>query len=215
MTSPNVVRDLEGKIALVTGATSGIGKAAAVQLAAQGAAVIVHGRDASRGAEVVAEIEKGGGSARFVGADLGVPAEALRLAQEVGDVDILVNNAGFAWFGPSEGPPPSVSPTAPPTAPPKPHWPPWPAPGPPNTDPPASGSTPSHQDPSTPMRPHGNCSIPWPRPLCSAGLPNRRRSPTSSDSWLPHARPTSPAPTWPSTPVALPAQIRNERIWHH
>jgi len=50
---------------------------------------------------VVAEIENGGGSARFVGADLGEPAEALRLAEEAGDVDILVNNAGFAWFGPS------------------------------------------------------------------------------------------------------------------
>src|ERR1700682_2703258 len=97
------VRDLEGKIALVTGATSGIGQAAAVQLAAQGATVIVHGRDATRGAAVVTEIEKGGGSARFVGADLGEPAEALRLAEEVGDVDILVNNAGFAWFGPSAG----------------------------------------------------------------------------------------------------------------
>src|SRR6476661_3975164 len=101
MASPNVVRDLEGKVALVTGATSGIGKAAAIQLAAQGATVIVHGRDADRGAAVVAEIENGGGSARFVGADLGEPAEALRLAEEVGDVDILVNNAGFAWFGPS------------------------------------------------------------------------------------------------------------------
>jgi NAD(P)-dependent dehydrogenase (short-subunit alcohol dehydrogenase family) len=85
----------------VTGATSGIGKAAAVQLAAQGATVIVHGRDATRGATVVAEIENSGGSARFVKADLGEPAEALRLAEEVGDVDILVNNAGFAWFGPS------------------------------------------------------------------------------------------------------------------
>jgi NAD(P)-dependent dehydrogenase (short-subunit alcohol dehydrogenase family) len=83
MTSPTVVRDLEGKVA-------------------QGATVIVHGRDADRGAAVVAEIENGGGSARFVGADLGEPAEALRLAEEVGDVDILVNNAGFAWFGPSE-----------------------------------------------------------------------------------------------------------------
>jgi NAD(P)-dependent dehydrogenase (short-subunit alcohol dehydrogenase family) len=102
MPSPIVVRDLEGKVALVTGATSGIGKAAAIQLAAQGATVIVHGRDASRGAAVVTEIETSGGSARFVGADLGEPAEALRLAQEVGDVDILVNNAGFAWFGPSE-----------------------------------------------------------------------------------------------------------------
>jgi NAD(P)-dependent dehydrogenase (short-subunit alcohol dehydrogenase family) len=50
---------------------------------------------------VVAEIENAGGSARFVGADLSQPTEALRLADEVGDVDILVNNAGFAWFGPS------------------------------------------------------------------------------------------------------------------
>src|SRR5882757_817078 len=101
MASATVVRDLEGKVALVTGATSGIGKAAAVQLAAQGATVIVHGRDATRGASVVAEIENGGGAARFVGAELGEPAEALRLAKEVGDVDILVNNAGFPWFGPS------------------------------------------------------------------------------------------------------------------
>src|SRR5258707_10184692 len=101
MASATVVRDLEGKIALVTGATSGIGQAAAVQLAAQGATVIVHGRDATRGDAVVAEIENGGGAARFVGADLAEPAQALRLAQEVGDVDILVNNAGFPWFGPS------------------------------------------------------------------------------------------------------------------
>src|ERR1700704_1917838 len=102
MASPTVVRDLEGKVALITGATSGIGQATAVQLAAQGATVIVHGRDVTRGVAVVAEIENGGGSARFVGAGLGDPAEALRLAQEAGDVDILVNNAGFAWFGPSE-----------------------------------------------------------------------------------------------------------------
>ena len=102
MTSPTAVRDLEGKVALVTGATSGIGEAAAIQLAAQGATVIVHGRDVSRGAAVVTEIENSGGSARFVGADLGEPAEALLLAEEVGEVDILVNNAGFAWFGPSE-----------------------------------------------------------------------------------------------------------------
>src|SRR5271170_1407042 len=101
MTSPTAVRDLEGRVALVTGATSGIGRATAVQLAAQGATVIVHGRDASRGVAAVAEIETGGGSARFVSADLSQPAEALLLAAEAGDVDILVNNAGFAWFGPS------------------------------------------------------------------------------------------------------------------
>ena len=101
MASATLVRDLEGKVALVTGATSGIGRAAAVQLAAQGATVIVHGRDATRGATVVAEIENSGGTARFVGADLSGPAEALRLAQEAGHVDILINNAGFAWFGPT------------------------------------------------------------------------------------------------------------------
>ena len=101
MASPIAVRDLEGKVALVTGATSGIGQAAAIGLEAQGATVIVHGRDADRGAAVVAEIENSGGSARFIGADLGEPAQALRLAREAGDVDILVNNAGFAWFGPS------------------------------------------------------------------------------------------------------------------
>ena len=102
MTSPTVGGDLEGKVAVVTGATSGIGRAAALQLAAQGATVIVHGRDVGRGAAVVKEIESAGGSARFVGADLSQPAEALRLATEVGEVDILVNNAGFAWFGPTE-----------------------------------------------------------------------------------------------------------------
>ena len=102
MASPIIERDLEGKTALVTGATSGIGRAAAVQLAAQGATVIVHGRDDARGAAVVTDVQNAGGSAQFVGADLGQPAEALRLAAEAGDVDILVNNAGFAWFGPTE-----------------------------------------------------------------------------------------------------------------
>jgi NAD(P)-dependent dehydrogenase (short-subunit alcohol dehydrogenase family) len=101
MAMPTAVRDLDGKVALVTGATSGIGKAAALQLALQGATVIVHGRDADRGAKVVTEIETAGGSARFIGADLSQPTEALRLAAESGEVDILINNAGFAWFGPT------------------------------------------------------------------------------------------------------------------
>lgn len=96
-----IQRDLENKTALVTGATSGIGKAAALQLAAQGAHVIVHGRDEERGKAVVDLIEKKGGTARFAVADLADPAAAQQLSQDVGDVDILVNNAGFSWFGPT------------------------------------------------------------------------------------------------------------------
>jgi NAD(P)-dependent dehydrogenase (short-subunit alcohol dehydrogenase family) len=102
MANATIDRDLEGNVALVTGATSGIGQAAALQLAAQGATVVVHGRNSSRGAVVVKEIENSGGTARFVGAELGDATDVLRLAAEVGEVDILVNNAGFAWFGPTE-----------------------------------------------------------------------------------------------------------------
>jgi NAD(P)-dependent dehydrogenase (short-subunit alcohol dehydrogenase family) len=94
--------DLAGKTALVTGATSGIGRAAAVQLGAQGARVLVAGRNAERGAEVVAQIEQAGGSARFISADLSTEAGIASLATEAGSVDVLVNNAGTAWFGPTE-----------------------------------------------------------------------------------------------------------------
>ncbi|MDQ1571319.1 MAG: hypothetical protein QOF79_1993 [Actinomycetota bacterium] len=93
--------ELSGQIALVTGATSGIGRAVAFRLAAQGATVVVHGRDAARGMQVVEEIELSGGRARFVAADISSPEGIQTLVSEAGDIDILVNNAGFSWFGPT------------------------------------------------------------------------------------------------------------------
>ena len=92
---------LTGKTALVTGATAGIGHAIAQQLAAEGAEVIVHGRNAERGAKAVQEIENAGGKARFIAADVSDAADVRRLADEAGAVDILVNNAGIYRFAPT------------------------------------------------------------------------------------------------------------------
>lgn len=94
-------RNLQGQKALVTGSTSGLGRAIALQLARDGAEVIVHGRDAARGAQTVEMIRADGGSARFVAADLSDPANIERLAEETGEIDILVNNAGFSKWGPT------------------------------------------------------------------------------------------------------------------
>jgi NAD(P)-dependent dehydrogenase (short-subunit alcohol dehydrogenase family) len=93
--------NLDGQRALVTGATSGIGRAVALQLARDGADVVVHGRDAARGADVVSEITAADGKASFVAADLADFAGVERLAQDAGTLDILVNNAGISLFAPT------------------------------------------------------------------------------------------------------------------
>jgi NAD(P)-dependent dehydrogenase (short-subunit alcohol dehydrogenase family) len=87
------------RTALVTGATSGIGRAVALALAADGFHVFVHGRNATRGAETVKAIEEAGGHAGFAAADLNDVSDVRRLAAEAGDVDVLVNNGGHSWFG--------------------------------------------------------------------------------------------------------------------
>ncbi|MBB5953685.1 NAD(P)-dependent dehydrogenase (short-subunit alcohol dehydrogenase family) [Saccharothrix tamanrassetensis] len=93
--------ELEQQVALVTGSTTGIGRETARLLAAAGASVVVTGRNAERGAEVVAALEADGGRARFIAADMADLASVRRLAEEVGEVDVLVNNAGIFPFAPT------------------------------------------------------------------------------------------------------------------
>jgi NAD(P)-dependent dehydrogenase (short-subunit alcohol dehydrogenase family) len=94
--------DLAGRVALVTGSTTGLGKSIALRLAADGAEVIVVGRDACRGDQTVKEITEAGGTARFIAADVSDPAAITRLAEQAGPIDVLVNNAGHSVWGPTE-----------------------------------------------------------------------------------------------------------------
>ena len=86
---------LDGKTALVTGASRGIGRAIAAELARAGASVVVGYRSGQEEGEALAR-EIGG---RAVQADVSVPEEAARLVEEAGDLDILVNNAGLTRDG--------------------------------------------------------------------------------------------------------------------
>jgi NAD(P)-dependent dehydrogenase (short-subunit alcohol dehydrogenase family) len=90
--------DCTGLAALVTGSTSGIGRAAALALGRLGADVVVHGRDPQAGAEVVDELSRQGADATFLGADFADPDAVRELAtavrEETDGLDVLVNNAG-------------------------------------------------------------------------------------------------------------------------
>src|SRR5271163_4504572 len=94
----------DGKTALITGSTDGVGRVVAKSLGASGWRVLVHGRDRERGERVVAEIKEAGGSAEFLQADLSSLADLRRLAEAVQKttkrLDLLINNAGIGSGGP-------------------------------------------------------------------------------------------------------------------
>jgi len=93
-----------GKVALVTGGTSGIGKATAIAFARGGAKVVLSGRREKEGAQVVAEIKKLGGAAAFVRGDVAKDADVKKMVdftvEKFGKLDIAFNNAGVEWAGP-------------------------------------------------------------------------------------------------------------------
>jgi NAD(P)-dependent dehydrogenase (short-subunit alcohol dehydrogenase family) len=104
MNPMNNGKAFEGKVALVTGGTSGIGKATAIAFARAGAKVVLSGRRENEGAQVVAEIKKLGGEAAFVRADVAKDADVQAMIKftvdKFGKIDIAFNNAGVEWKGP-------------------------------------------------------------------------------------------------------------------
>lgn len=89
---------LAGKVALITGGTSGIGSATAIRFAAEGASVAITGRSSERGEEVVRQIEQAGGAAIFIRTDVRLADECRHAVdttlKEFGRIDVLFNNAG-------------------------------------------------------------------------------------------------------------------------
>ncbi|NJD59897.1 MAG: SDR family oxidoreductase [Anaerolineae bacterium] len=97
------LKSLNGKICLITGASSGIGAATARKLAQQGLKVILVARRTDRLDELAAEINQAGGQAEVISADLSQESERQQVYSLVesryGQVDILINNAGLGWYG--------------------------------------------------------------------------------------------------------------------
>src|SRR5437870_6083356 len=95
---------LNGKVALVTGGTSGIGRTTAIEFARAGAKVVLTGRRGKEGAQVVDEIRKLGGDAAFVRADVGKDADVKAMVDftvgKYGRLDVALSNAGVEWTGP-------------------------------------------------------------------------------------------------------------------
>jgi NAD(P)-dependent dehydrogenase (short-subunit alcohol dehydrogenase family) len=97
-------KKFSGKVALVTGGTSGIGRATAIAFARAGAKVVLTGRREKEGAQVVDEIKKLGGEAAFVRGDVAKDAAVKAMVDfavdKFGRIDIAFNNAGVEWAGP-------------------------------------------------------------------------------------------------------------------
>ena len=91
---------LTGKNVVITGASSGIGRATAVEMARRGASVVLAARRTERLEEVAAQCRALGVSATVVATDVTKPDDCRRLIEAAGQVDVLVNNAGFAILGP-------------------------------------------------------------------------------------------------------------------